>query len=130
MHTAMFLPINGLLEHFADKLFAPFKDSLLIFQKVAQTGQHSDIENSDNCGIINDDDNNYNPNQERDENGRWVKEGGGSSSNNSVSQTSTEKTSSKSRINIQLFAKVPQEKLSNYSLDPRLVSCYVVKRKE
>ena len=56
MHTAMFLPINALLELFTDKLFKPFKESLLIYRKTAQTGQHSDIEKFDESGIINNED--------------------------------------------------------------------------
>lgn len=83
MHSALLLPADALLEHFADKLFAPFKESLLIFQNVAQTGQHSDIENSDESGIINDDEFKESDHP-RDENGQFTDGGGSSSSSNTT----------------------------------------------
>lgn len=89
MHSAMFLPVNGLLEHFADKLFAPFKESLLIFQKVAQTGQLSDIENSDESGIINNDRDFDESKHPRNENGQFTDGGGSSSSKNSSNESNS-----------------------------------------
>ena len=53
MHAAMFMPLNVLLELFSDKLFAPFKESLAIYQKTAQIGQLPEVENSVESGIIN-----------------------------------------------------------------------------
>lgn len=52
MCGALFVPCETLCEEFADSLFPPFKDSLLEFQKTAQTIQFSKVEKFQKSGII------------------------------------------------------------------------------
>lgn len=110
MHSAMFLPVNGLLEHFADKLFAPFKESLLIYQKVAQTGQHSDIENSDESGIINGDEFKESDHP-RDENGQFAKVNSSSSSNTERNENSSNSSESEPEV---LVSESPTRNLTRF----------------
>ena len=59
MFSPLFVPLTSLLcEQFNSFLFAPFRQSLVEFEKVAQIGQLSDIAKSDECGIITNEDQN------------------------------------------------------------------------
>ncbi len=141
MFSPLFVPLTSLLcEQFNSFLFAPFRQSLIEFEKVAQIGQLSDIANSDECGIINEDKNipsgdlkfftaengkRYAVNESTGETSglgkdidKSTSQKSSSPTNRSVGENDTQQTGSKSKIDIQLFAKIPDEKLSGYALDP------------
>lgn len=139
MFSPLFVPLTSLLcEQFNSFLFAPFRQSLVELEKVAQIRQLSDIANSDECGIINEDKNipsgdlkfftaengkRYAVNESTGETsglGRDIdKESRKTNSSENRSSNQAEHSSSESKIKIQLFAKIPDEKLSDYSLNPQ-----------
>ncbi|MGN0543361.1 MAG: DUF6883 domain-containing protein [Acutalibacteraceae bacterium] len=95
------------------------KDGYDYTEKTATKGQLSDIENFDECGIIND--NEFNESDHpRDENGQFT-DGGSASEGGSQSKGSKESGKEKGNtlsLNVQLFAKVPTEKFTEYCLNP------------
>lgn len=85
MCGALFVPRETLCEEFADSLFPPFKDSLLEFQKTAQTIQLSEVEKFQKSGIIKKDEFEESDHP-RDEHGKFSKGGGCSSKTSDITK--------------------------------------------